>query len=176
MRTSNVVLLLALAAGTSTLSPSAIAAESREESPKSLGKITVSAEDEGDSMPATTTVVGARQFEEEQAQNFEDAIRYIPGVSFVDMGRFGDNGFNIRGLEGDRVAMSVDGLPFAESLETTPAYEFFRRRPRQRRHRLAEAPRSNQGCGLDHRGQRCARRRRHLHDEGSVRLPDRRWQ
>src|SRR3546814_13852456 len=42
------------------------------------------------------------------------------------MGRFGDNGFNIRGIEGDRVAMTIDGLSMAEGLETARSYEFFR--------------------------------------------------
>jgi hemoglobin/transferrin/lactoferrin receptor protein len=37
------------------------------------------------------------------------------------MGRFGDNGFNIRGIEGDRVAMTVDGLSMAEGLSKPPA-------------------------------------------------------
>lgn len=74
----------------------------------------------------TTQVIDAAQIEREMAQNLEDLMRYVPGVSIVDLGRFGDNGFNIRGLEGDRVALLVDGLSFAESLETTPQYEFFR--------------------------------------------------
>src|SRR3546814_5548032 len=58
--------------------------------------------------------------------SMEDLIRYIPGVSIVDMGRFGDNGFNIRGIEGDRVAMTIDGLSMSEGLETARSYEFFR--------------------------------------------------
>lgn len=73
-----------------------------------------------------TTVIHARQIEDEMAQDMEDLIRYIPGVTIVDMGRFGDNGFNIRGLEGDRVAVTIDGLGFNETVETAVAYEFFR--------------------------------------------------
>ncbi|MBD9369596.1 TonB-dependent hemoglobin/transferrin/lactoferrin family receptor [Xanthomonas sp. XNM01] len=72
------------------------------------------------------TVVGAAQLEDELAENMEDLVRYIPGVSVSDMGRFGDNGFNIRGMEGDRVSMVVDGLSLAEGLETARDYEFFR--------------------------------------------------
>ena len=72
------------------------------------------------------TVLKASDIDEQMAQNMEDLIRYVPGVSIVDLGRFGDNGFNIRGLEGDRVAITVDGLGFAEALETTASYEFFR--------------------------------------------------
>ncbi len=125
MRPRSFALLLALAAGSSILSLAAEAAEPDDASARSLGKITVSGEEDSEAAPLTTTTLTTEALEEQQAQNFEDAIRYIPGVSIVDMGRFGDNGFNIRGLEGDRVAMTVDGLPFAEAVETTPAYEFF---------------------------------------------------
>src|SRR5688572_24470538 len=86
--------------------------------PQAMGQINVSAdEDESRSTVGNSTVVGSEQLEAEQAQNFEDAIRYVPGVSIVDLGRFGDNGFNIRGLEGDRVALTIDNLPLAESVE-----------------------------------------------------------
>jgi hemoglobin/transferrin/lactoferrin receptor protein len=72
------------------------------------------------------TVLTAADLDAEMANNMEEAIRYIPGVSIVDMGRFGDNGFNIRGLESDRVAITVDGLSLGESVETARSYEFFR--------------------------------------------------
>lgn len=72
------------------------------------------------------TVLDAGRLEDEMAESMEDVVRYIPGVSIVDMGRFGENGFNIRGIEGDRVAMTIDGLSMAEGLETARSYEFFR--------------------------------------------------
>ena len=125
MRTSSTVLSLAVAAALLAPWRPSVAAETGE-SPKQLNKIKVSADQEARSTAGNAKVVEAAALEEEQAQNFEDAIRYIPGVSIVDLGRFNDNGFNIRGLEGDRVALTVDGLAFAESIETTPAYEFFR--------------------------------------------------
>ncbi|MBM0105714.1 TonB-dependent hemoglobin/transferrin/lactoferrin family receptor [Steroidobacter sp. S1-65] len=124
MRTSSAVLSLAVVA--TLLSAQPIHAAEADIQSRQLKKIQVTAEEEGRSIVGNRTVVGVTELEEEQAQNFEDAIRYIPGVSIVDLGRFGDNGFNIRGLEGDRVALTVDGLAFAETVETTPAYEFFR--------------------------------------------------
>lgn len=124
MRTSSTVLSLAVAATLLSAFRPSIAAE--EDKARQLNKINVTAEEEGRSTVGNSKVVGVTELEQEQAQNFEDAIRYIPGVNIVDMGRFGDNGFNIRGLEGDRVALTVDGLSFAETVETTPAYEFFR--------------------------------------------------
>lgn len=125
MRTSSTVLSLAIAATLLAAVRPVLAVEA-EQPTRQLDKIKVTAEEEGQSTLGNSTVVGVAALEAEQAQNFEDAIRYIPGVSIVDMGRFGENGFNIRGLEGDRVALTVDGLSFAESIETTPAYEFFR--------------------------------------------------
>ncbi|MDX3774650.1 TonB-dependent hemoglobin/transferrin/lactoferrin family receptor [Chromatiaceae bacterium AAb-1] len=73
-------------------------------------------------------IVSSKNLEEQQAQNIADAVRFIPGVTTTDMGRFGANGFNIRGLDGDRVAMTVDGLSLGETLDppTFIAYEFFR--------------------------------------------------
>lgn len=124
MRTSSAVLSLAVAAVLLSVQPSH-AAEADVQA-KQLKKIKVTAEEEGRSVVGNRTVVGVTELEEQQAQNFEDAIHYIPGVSIVDLGRFGENGFNIRGLEGDRVALTVDGLALAETVETTPAYEFFR--------------------------------------------------
>ena len=49
--------------------------------------------------------------------SIEDTARYISGVQVNDTGnRFGNDGFNIRGLEGDAVAVTVDGLSQGETL------------------------------------------------------------
>lgn len=74
------------------------------------------------------TTISADQLEDENAQNFDDAVRYIPGISVIDIGRFGANGFNIRGLESDRIAITVDGLNLGDSLDPASyqAYDFFR--------------------------------------------------
>lgn len=95
---------------------------------QSLGEIEVKGQYERQKKSANqnVTVIGAQQLEDELAENMEDVVRYVPGVSIVDMGRFGDNGFNIRGIEGDRVAMTIDGLSMSEGLETARSYEFFR--------------------------------------------------
>jgi hemoglobin/transferrin/lactoferrin receptor protein len=122
MRSSSTLLLLAVACSALSIVRAAAASEDTAR----LNKIKVTADEDGESTAGNTTVLSAGQLEAEQAQNLEDAIRYVPGVSIVDMGRFGDNGFNIRGLESDRVAMTVDGLSFGESVETARAYEFFR--------------------------------------------------
>lgn len=84
------------------------------------------ARDKRASSNQNVTTLDTAQLQQEQAESMEDLVRYIPGVSIADMGRFGENGFNIRGLEGDRVAMTIDGLSMAEGVETARDYEFFR--------------------------------------------------
>lgn len=75
-----------------------------------------------------TQQLSATELQQQQAQNIADVVRFVPGVTTTDMGRFGSNGFNIRGLDGDRVAITVDGLALGETLDppTFVAYEFFR--------------------------------------------------
>lgn len=74
------------------------------------------------------TTLSSRDLQQQGAQSMEDAIRYVPGVEMVDLGRAGFNGFNIRGLEADRVAMTLDGLSFPQSMDPGgyQPYEFFR--------------------------------------------------
>ncbi|RMH93060.1 TonB-dependent hemoglobin/transferrin/lactoferrin family receptor [Lysobacter pythonis] len=110
------------------LSPATHAAEgSGAEAAASLDRVTVHGQRlKKRSANQNVERVDDKRLAEEIANRLEDVIRYIPGVEIVDMGRFGENGFNIRGLESDRVSMSIDGLDLAESLETARDYEFFR--------------------------------------------------
>ena len=53
----------------------------------------------------------------QMADTIEDTVRYIPGVQVNDTGnRFNDDGFNIRGFEGDFVSVTVDGIDQGETL------------------------------------------------------------
>ncbi|MEM9530587.1 MAG: TonB-dependent hemoglobin/transferrin/lactoferrin family receptor [Pseudomonadota bacterium] len=53
----------------------------------------------------------------QMTDSIEDTVRYIPGVQVNDTGnRFNDDGFNIRGLEGDFIAVTVDGVDQGETL------------------------------------------------------------
>ena len=90
--------------------------------------VEATAEQPAQSATGNVTVVSAKRLDEEMARNFDDAVRYIPGVSVTDIGRFGSTGFNIRGLEGDRVAITVDGLSLGDTLDPVSyqAYDFFR--------------------------------------------------
>jgi hemoglobin/transferrin/lactoferrin receptor protein len=62
-------------------------------------------------VPATVTVIDREQLDALIANDIKDALRYEPGVSVRNQGtRFGLSGFNIRGLEGNRVLIEVDGI------------------------------------------------------------------
>src|SRR5690606_32466975 len=72
-----------------------------------------------DEVPATVTVLSDKQIEDELVTDIKDLVRFEPGVSVRNAparfgaalgttGRDGNAGFNIRGLEGNRVLMQVD--------------------------------------------------------------------
>src|SRR5688572_22628118 len=72
-------------------------------------------------VPATVSVITDREIEENFVQDIKDLIRYEPGVSVrtnparftaagANTGRDGNAGFNIRGLEGNRVLIINDGI------------------------------------------------------------------
>jgi len=62
-------------------------------------------------------VITSADIDREMNGSITDTTRYISGVDVSGTGnRFGDNGFNIRGMEGDSVAITVDGLAQGESL------------------------------------------------------------
>lgn len=92
----------------------------------SLPKVAVVA----DAIQATTEntqTLTTQDIEANQARNISDLVQYVPGVAVDDMGRFGSNGFNIRGMDGDRVAITVDGISLGETLNpaSNAPYEFF---------------------------------------------------
>ncbi|WP_116367818.1 TonB-dependent hemoglobin/transferrin/lactoferrin family receptor [Parahaliea mediterranea] len=78
---------------------------------------------------AVIDVITAQDISAQQIDNADDLVRYIPGVS-VSRGddRWGGSGFNIRGLDEDRVAINVDGVPQGETLkyEGGQAYGYFK--------------------------------------------------
>lgn len=59
---------------------------------------------------AETTVLLREDMDRRLNQDLRDLVRYEPGVSVTGGGRFGINGFAIRGLDGNRVRIEVDGV------------------------------------------------------------------
>jgi hemoglobin/transferrin/lactoferrin receptor protein len=72
-------------------------------------------------VPATVSVITDEQIADQLADDIKDLVRFEPGVSvrqsparfsaaLSTTGRDGASGFNIRGLEGNRVLIQVDGI------------------------------------------------------------------
>ena len=84
-----------------------------------------------DDVPATVTVITDKRIEDELATDIKDLMRFEPGVSVRSSpGRFGaalgatgrdrNAGFNIRGLEGNRVLIQTDGIRVPDSYAFGP--------------------------------------------------------
>ncbi|SPX84949.1 TonB-dependent receptor plug domain-containing protein [Moraxella ovis] len=65
-----------------------------------------------------------RELDEQNIQNAHDLVRYNTEVDVAEVGRYGNKGFAIRGVDGNRVAMNIDGvaLPEIESNELFSPY------------------------------------------------------
>uniref|UniRef100_UPI00403DDEAF TonB-dependent hemoglobin/transferrin/lactoferrin family receptor n=1 Tax=Pasteurella multocida TaxID=747 RepID=UPI00403DDEAF len=61
------------------------------------------------------------QLRKNMVSNERDLFRYEVGIGVPESGRSGSNGFAIRGVDKDRVAVIVDGIPQAESTISTSA-------------------------------------------------------
>ncbi|EDP60903.1 TonB-dependent hemoglobin/transferrin/lactoferrin family receptor [Vibrio sp. AND4] len=59
---------------------------------------------------ASVESVSSKDIERTLSKNLYDAVQYTPGVEATTSGRFGISGFNIRGMEGDRVKVVIDGV------------------------------------------------------------------
>ena len=70
---------------------------------------------------ATITVIDTAQIERELARNIADLVRFEPGVSVGGTGsRFGLTGFNIRGMDGNRVLTLIDGVRVPDEFSFGP--------------------------------------------------------
>ena len=71
--------------------------------------------------PLSQVVASVAQVEREDldrhlVRDLEGLTRYVPGIGVTrDSHRFGDNGFSIRGLEGNRVRILIDDIPLADA-------------------------------------------------------------
>lgn len=89
--------VLAQTAPTSTLPEVAVTATRLTEETKDI--------------PATISVIDSQQIDRNLVQSLQNLFRYEPGVSVnSDPNRFGATSINIRGLEGNRVLIQVDGV------------------------------------------------------------------
>ena len=71
-----------------------------------------------DAVAGMVTVVDAGRMDLEQVRSIGDLVRYEVGISPETAGiRFGLDGFNIRGIGGNRVAIEVDGVPLGDHFD-----------------------------------------------------------
>ncbi|MDD1782598.1 TonB-dependent hemoglobin/transferrin/lactoferrin family receptor [Enterovibrio sp. ZSDZ35] len=67
---------------------------------------------------ASVTVIGEQQIEEEMITGLEDLFKYTPGVTVETNSRQGVQSINIRGIEGNRIKVLVDGVALGNQFES----------------------------------------------------------
>ncbi|OPA71999.1 hypothetical protein BB381_00140 [Campylobacter pinnipediorum subsp. caledonicus] len=92
-----------------------------------LDSVTVTGESENDPTQKKVgeRVKSAKTLTKEQVQDTRDLVKYETGVSVVETGRFGASGYSIRGVDENRVAITIDGLHQAETLSSQGFKELF---------------------------------------------------
>jgi hemoglobin/transferrin/lactoferrin receptor protein len=81
-----------------------------------------------DEVPAIVTVYDAEKMADQLVQDVRDLVRFEPGITvrraparfgaaFGSTGRDGNAGFNVRGIEGNRVLIQVDGIRVPDGFE-----------------------------------------------------------
>lgn len=120
-------LAVAIAAQLAVLSAPTFAQQILKETVVSAARI----EQDIDSVPATLTVVSGETIARDNPTDLDDLLRREVGVSvrsqpnrasaiFRATGRAGNEGVNIRGLEGDQVRLQVDGVALPQSYSSGP--------------------------------------------------------
>ncbi|MEM9216027.1 MAG: TonB-dependent hemoglobin/transferrin/lactoferrin family receptor [Cyanobacteria bacterium P01_F01_bin.150] len=68
--------------------------------------------------PATISVLDADDINDRLLRDIRDLVQYEPGVSVRNNLQFGLQGFNIRGIEANRVLIQVDGIRIPSALQS----------------------------------------------------------
>lgn len=128
------VLLLSSAASIAVLSAGQALAQPYAPEAQ-LEEVTVTAtrtEQPVDEVPATVSVITEAEIEDNLVTDIKDLVRFEPGVSVPSSparfgaalggtGRDGNAGFNIRGLEGNRVLIQTDGVRVPDAYSFGPS-------------------------------------------------------
>ncbi|WP_416772050.1 TonB-dependent receptor [Pseudomonas sp. RHF3.3-3] len=90
-----------------------------------LQQVTISAtrqEQDVSSVPSTVTVQDRQQLDQQNVNTIKQLVRYEPGVSVSGAGLRGGgiSGYNIRGIDGDRILTQVDGVEIPDSFFNGP--------------------------------------------------------
>ncbi|MEE4384399.1 MAG: TonB-dependent hemoglobin/transferrin/lactoferrin family receptor [Pseudomonadales bacterium] len=73
-----------------------------------------------DQIDATVSIIDREDIERLVARDIQDMVRYEPGVTVGGGGRFGLDGFTIRGIGGNRVLTVVDNIRVPEEFSFGP--------------------------------------------------------
>ncbi|WP_371196232.1 TonB-dependent hemoglobin/transferrin/lactoferrin family receptor [Glaciecola sp. SC05] len=117
------LLALLLMGGTSAAVMTKAKAEALEAGAESLETISISGTRTSrqiNEIAASVTNISSEQIDAITATNIRDMLRYEPGVSVEGSGRYGLSSFNIRGINGDRVLILLDGVPIADEFSFGP--------------------------------------------------------
>jgi len=103
------------------------AQDDSEGNSQNLGQINVTGNVESDPLTKKVgeTKKSAKQLAKEQVSDSRDMVRHETGVSVVESGRFGASGYSIRGVDENRVDISIDGLRQAETLSSQGFKDLF---------------------------------------------------
>lgn len=124
LRILSTAVALAFAGNTGFVAAEEAETENEAKSPRILQEVVVSAtrtEQDVNDVAATVTSKTSEDIEREMPTDIKDLLRYETGVSvrstpnrasgvFSAVGRAGNEGINIRGLEGDQVLLQTDGV------------------------------------------------------------------
>ena len=104
--------------------PAAAPAASPDDQPRFFDSVTVSATlnpTRVKDTPGTVSVIDAETIERRMIENVADLVKFEPGVYVeTNLTRVGLNGFNIRGIGGNRVMTQVDGVETSEQFDFGP--------------------------------------------------------
>lgn len=114
-------LLLAGIASASLISTAGAVTPAAKADPEAITVTATRTEKPVEDAPVTVSVITSDQIDRQMITNIKDLVRYEPGVTVrraparftaagSSTGRDRDSGFNIRGLEGNRVLITVDGV------------------------------------------------------------------
>ncbi|MDP8162223.1 TonB-dependent hemoglobin/transferrin/lactoferrin family receptor [Pasteurella skyensis] len=71
------------------------------------------------------TIKTDKTLEKQQISNTRDLVKYETGISVVEKGRMGASGYAVRGVEENRVNITIDGLQQAQTLSSQGFKELF---------------------------------------------------
>lgn len=95
-----------------------------KDDPRFVDAVTVSATSNPQAVkdtPGTVSVIDAAAIERRLIENTADLVKFEPGVYIEsNLTRIGLNGFNIRGIGGNRVVTQVDGVETSEQFDFGP--------------------------------------------------------